>query len=47
MKRFFIKSPVFPFAKFPGVDPDTESRDDSNGEVMELANTFGEGMRKR
>ena len=25
VNRFFIKSPVFPFAKFPGVDPILES----------------------
>ena len=32
--RFFIKAPVFPFAKFPGVDPRLSPEMRSTGEVM-------------
>src|SRR5688500_1950087 len=34
VNRFFIKSPVFPFAKFPGVDPILSPEMHSTGEVM-------------
>jgi carbamoyl-phosphate synthase large subunit len=37
VKRFFIKSPVFPFAKFPGVDPVLSPEMHSTGEVMGIA----------
>jgi carbamoyl-phosphate synthase large subunit len=40
--RFFIKSPVFPFAKFPGVDPILSPEMHSTGEVMGVGETFGE-----
>jgi carbamoyl-phosphate synthase large subunit len=46
VKRFFIKSPVFPFAKFPGVDPILSPEMHSTGEVMGIGNTFGEAYGK-
>jgi carbamoyl-phosphate synthase large subunit len=39
--RFFIKTPVFPFAKFPGVDPILGPEMRSTGEVMGVAKDFG------
>jgi len=44
--RFFIKSPVFPFAKFPGVDPILGPEMHSTGEVMGIGETFGEAYGK-
>jgi carbamoyl-phosphate synthase large subunit len=44
--RFFIKSPVFPFAKFPGVDPVLSPEMHSTGEVMGIGETFGEAYAK-
>jgi carbamoyl-phosphate synthase large subunit len=46
VKRFFIKSPVFPFAKFPGVDPVLSPEMHSTGEVMGIGDTFGEAYSK-
>jgi carbamoyl-phosphate synthase large subunit len=46
VKRFFIKSPVFPFAKFPGVDPILSPEMHSTGEVMGIGDTFGEAYAK-
>jgi carbamoyl-phosphate synthase large subunit len=46
VKRFFIKSPVFPFAKFPGVDPVLSPEMHSTGEVMGVGDTFGEAYGK-
>jgi carbamoyl-phosphate synthase large subunit len=46
VKRFFIKSPVFPFAKFPGVDPILSPEMHSTGEVMGVGETFGEAYGK-
>ena len=46
VNRFFIKSPVFPFAKFPGVDPVLSPEMHSTGEVMGIGNTFGEAYAK-
>ncbi len=46
VKRFFIKSPVFPFAKFPGVDPILSPEMHSTGEVMGIGSTFGEAYAK-
>ncbi|MFZ0429839.1 MAG: carbamoyl-phosphate synthase large subunit [Acidobacteriota bacterium] len=37
----FVKSPVFPFAKFPGVDTITGPEMKSTGEVMGVAEEFG------
>jgi carbamoyl-phosphate synthase large subunit len=44
--RFFVKSPVFPFAKFPGVDPILSPEMHSTGEVMGVGRTFGEAYLK-
>ena len=44
--RFYIKSPVFPFAKFPGVDPILSPEMHSTGEVMGIGQTFGEAYGK-
>src|SRR5216110_379939 len=44
--RFFIKSPVFPFAKFPGVDPILGPEMHSTGEVMGIGDSFGESYGK-
>ena len=44
--RFFIKSPVFPFKKFPGVDPVLSPEMHSTGEVMGVGETFGEAYAK-
>ncbi len=46
VNRFFIKSPVFPFAKFPGVDPILSPEMHSTGEVMGIGETFGEAYAK-
>jgi carbamoyl-phosphate synthase large subunit len=46
VNRFFIKSPVFPFAKFPGVDPILSPEMHSTGEVMGVGVTFGEAYAK-
>jgi carbamoyl-phosphate synthase large subunit len=46
VNRFYIKSPVFPFAKFPGVDPILSPEMHSTGEVMGIGNTFGEAYAK-
>jgi carbamoyl-phosphate synthase large subunit len=39
--RFYIKTPVFPFVKFPGVDPMLGPEMRSTGEVMGIAEGFG------
>ncbi len=46
VERFFIKSPVFPFVKFPGVDPILGPEMHSTGEVMGIGETFGEAYGK-
>jgi carbamoyl-phosphate synthase large subunit len=46
VSRFFIKSPVFPFVKFPGVDPILGPEMHSTGEVMGVGETFGEAYGK-
>ena len=43
---FSIKEAVFPFNKFPGVDPILGPEMRSTGEVMGVAKTFGEAMLK-
>lgn len=43
---FFIKAPVFPFMKFPGVDPLLGPEMRSTGEVMGVGDTFGEAFAK-
>ena len=42
----FVKSPVFPFAKFPGVDPALGPEMRSTGEVMGVGENFGEAFLK-
>ncbi len=42
----FVKSPVFPFAKFAGVDPILSPEMHSTGEVMGVGETFGEAYGK-
>jgi carbamoyl-phosphate synthase large subunit len=44
--RTFVKSPVFPFNKFPGVDPDLGPEMRSTGEVMGVGENFGEAFLK-
>ena len=45
-RHFFVKSPVFPWNKFPGVDPVLGPEMRSTGEVMGVAETFGEAFAK-
>jgi carbamoyl-phosphate synthase large subunit len=42
----FVKSPVFPFNKFPGVDPALGPEMRSTGEVMGVGDNFGEAFSK-
>jgi carbamoyl-phosphate synthase large subunit len=42
----FVKSPVFPFNKFPGVDPALGPEMRSTGEVMGVGKNFGEAFLK-
>ncbi len=42
----FVKSPVFPFKKFAGVDPMLGPEMHSTGEVMGVGSTFGEAYGK-
>ena len=44
--RYNIKEAVFPFNKFPGVDPILGPEMKSTGEVMGSADTFGEAFHK-
>jgi carbamoyl-phosphate synthase large subunit len=44
--HFFVKSPVFPWGKFQGVDPVLGPEMRSTGEVMGVAATFGEAFAK-
>jgi carbamoyl-phosphate synthase large subunit len=44
--RVFVKSPVFPFNKFAGVDPILGPEMHSTGEVMGVGATFGEAYGK-
>jgi carbamoyl-phosphate synthase large subunit len=46
VSRFFVKSPVFPFGKFPEVDPVLGPEMHSTGEVMGIGETFGEAYGK-
>ena len=45
-EHFFVKSPVFPWGKFQGVDPVLGPEMRSTGEVMGTARTFGEAFAK-
>ena len=44
--QYFVKSPVFPFNKFPGVDPALGPEMRSTGEVMGVGDNFGEAFAK-
>ena len=44
--NFFVKSPVFPWSKFPGVDTVLGPEMRSTGEVMGVADNFGEAFAK-
>ena len=44
--QYFVKSPVFPFNKFPGVDPTLGPEMRSTGEVMGVGENFGEAFAK-
>ncbi|MBV9761268.1 MAG: carbamoyl-phosphate synthase large subunit [Acidobacteriaceae bacterium] len=46
VRNSFVKSPVFPFAKFPGVDPALGPEMRSTGEVMGVGESFGEAFAK-
>ncbi|HEV2763664.1 MAG TPA: carbamoyl-phosphate synthase large subunit, partial [Pyrinomonadaceae bacterium] len=46
LERSFVKSPVFPFNKFPGVDPILSPEMHSTGEVMGVGREFGEAYAK-
>jgi carbamoyl-phosphate synthase large subunit len=43
---FYVKSPVFPWSKFPGVDTVLSPEMKSTGEVMGVADNFGEAFAK-
>ena len=43
---FYVKSPVFPWGKFPGVDTVLGPEMKSTGEVMGVADSFGEAFAK-
>ncbi|HEY0759621.1 MAG TPA: carbamoyl-phosphate synthase large subunit [Acidisarcina sp.] len=44
--HYFVKSPVFPWSKFPGVDTVLGPEMKSTGEVMGVADNFGEAFAK-
>jgi carbamoyl-phosphate synthase large subunit len=46
VKQFFVKSPVFPFARFQGVDTILGPEMKSTGEVMGVDDTFGKAYVK-
>jgi carbamoyl-phosphate synthase large subunit len=46
VKQFCVKSPVFPFSKFHGVDPILGPEMRSTGEVMGIGEQFGEAFAK-
>jgi carbamoyl-phosphate synthase large subunit len=46
VSQHFVKSPVFPFNKFPGVDPALGPEMRSTGEVMGVGENFGEAFAK-
>ena len=43
---YYVKSPVFPWGKFPGVDTVLGPEMKSTGEVMGVADSFGEAFAK-
>ncbi|MFV0389981.1 MAG: carbamoyl-phosphate synthase large subunit [Pyrinomonadaceae bacterium] len=46
LSKVYVKSPVFPFKKFEGVDPILGPEMHSTGEVMGIGDTFGEAYGK-
>ena len=46
VSNYFVKSPVFPFLRFPGVDTILGPEMKSTGEVMGVADTFGKAYIK-
>ena len=46
VRQYCVKSPVFPFHKFPGVDPILGPEMRSTGEVMGVGESFGEAFAK-
>jgi carbamoyl-phosphate synthase large subunit len=46
VKQYCVKSPVFPFARFPGVDTILGPEMKSTGEVMGIDNSFGKAYVK-
>jgi len=44
--QFFVKSPVFPFNKFPGTDPVLGPEMRSTGECMGISDSFGSAFAK-
>jgi len=46
VSQYFVKSPVFPFNKFPGADPVLGPEMRSTGEVMGVGENFGEAFAK-
>jgi len=46
VRQVCVKSPVFPFSKFPGVDPALGPEMRSTGEVMGVGENFGEAFGK-
>ena len=46
VSNIFVKSPVFPFKKFEGIDPILGPEMHSTGEVMGIGETFGEAYGK-
>src|SRR5690606_22810165 len=44
--QYFVKSPVFPFVRFPGVDPILGPEMKSTGEVMGIDDSFGKAYIK-
>ena len=44
--HYFVKSPVFPFVRFPGVDPILGPEMKSTGEVMGIDDSFGKAYIK-
>ena len=46
LRQVFVKSPVFPFNKFPGADPALGPEMRSTGEVMGVGENFGEAFGK-
>jgi carbamoyl-phosphate synthase large subunit len=45
-RNYYVKSPVFPWSKFPGVDTVLGPEMRSTGEVMGVADNFGEAFAK-